>query len=167
MQNQGKIKPSGWPELSENRCARTSSHLVAAQRIWSKIIHSSPLYELQLIWWAFANNSMTRHQYSLRVQWLLDHPLGHIIRRPKGWLSHFRKPLFQNEFEHVTTNLPAALHLLCFRRRRREWLLRRRRHRHNRLRILESIYCVLDRHLDPLLVCTTEVSQISSHTAVR
>ncbi len=32
-QNQGEIQLSDWLELSENRCARTNSHLVAAERI--------------------------------------------------------------------------------------------------------------------------------------
>jgi hypothetical protein len=35
-QNQGENQLSDWLELSENRCARTNSHLVAAERI---IIH--------------------------------------------------------------------------------------------------------------------------------
>jgi len=30
---QGEIRPSNWPKLSENCCARTSAHLAAAQRI--------------------------------------------------------------------------------------------------------------------------------------
>jgi hypothetical protein len=30
---EGEIQPSDWPELSENKCARTNSSLAAAERI--------------------------------------------------------------------------------------------------------------------------------------
>jgi hypothetical protein len=39
---EGEIQPSDWPELSENKCARTNSSLAAAERIVETAIPIAP-----------------------------------------------------------------------------------------------------------------------------
>ncbi len=42
-QNQGEIQPSNWLELSENRCARITPKLAAAERIVEHPVESRHL----------------------------------------------------------------------------------------------------------------------------